>query len=237
MAFVTDSRFAGYLGPQEPPGPMTGNTWQDFIHDVIAGVTGLDGSMVRPRWQTVPPNRPDITDNWCGFGIVSTTADYCPVFIHVDRGDHGRFPDGFDALQQMEENTIECAFYGPDCEKYVSYLQRGLWVPQNQAAFRLNAVGLVSVSGTTHAADLVKQQWWPRSDISFIVRREVRYDYAVLNLLRAQVDLKANPPGESRLIERFVDTGSTDVYPIMLRTGQGVLGAGQGKVLGVGQTI
>jgi len=211
MPFVTDSRFAGYLGPVNPPpppspgtppdGPLTDDLWENFLHDLIAGVTGLDNTLVRPRWQTEPPLRPDIGVNWVAFGVTNTQADYAPVFYHIDDG-----VVGYDALQQMEEHTIMCSFYGPAGEKYCSYFQRGLWVDQNQASMRANAVGLVSVGGQTRAAELVKERWWPRTDVQFILRREVRYNYNVLNLLQAQVDIKANSVGETRIIEETVTT-------------------------------
>jgi hypothetical protein len=204
-----DSRTAGYLAPNDPlppgpplGGPLTGDTWEDFIHDLVAGITGLDNTLVRPRWQEEPPLRPDISVNWVAFGIMSTTTDFAPVFIHIDDG-----ADGYDALQQMEEDTILCSFYGPDNEKYCSYLQRGLWVDQNHAIMRTNAVGLVSVGGMTRAADLIKERWWPRSDVEFVVRREIRYDYKVLNLLQSKGTVTAQPPGRFDEIHDDFDTG------------------------------
>jgi len=232
MPFVTDSRFAGYLGPAVPgPNPPQDDTWEDFLHDVFAGVTGLDPTLVRPRWQEEPPLRPDISVNWMAFGTTNTRTDPRPVFIHIGEG------EGYDALQEMEESEILCSFYGPNNEYYQSLCRRGLWVEQNLAVFRLNAVALVDTTGFTRAAELVKERWWPRTDMTVTIRREIRYNYNVLNLLRAQVDLNAQPPGETRLLNREIDTADPDIYPIMLDTGIGVLGVGGGKVLGVGQTL
>ena len=54
MAFVSDSRYKGYLGPHTTPQPLFGHPWEDFLHDLVTGVTGMPGDKVFPRWQ---PNR------------------------------------------------------------------------------------------------------------------------------------------------------------------------------------
>src|SRR5215472_15859820 len=74
MAWVPDSTTAGYLGPILGTGPvLQDDQWDDFLHDVLAGVSGLDPTMVRPRWQVVPPNVPDFKTDWLAFGITETT--------------------------------------------------------------------------------------------------------------------------------------------------------------------
>lgn len=202
-----DSRFTGFLGPQIPenPGPagwpLSDDQLDNFLHDMIAGITGIDNTLVRPRWQPEPPLRPGLHTNWVAFGMTSTKPDYAPVFIHVGSGNDG---EGYDALQQMEELTILCTFYGPQNEMYASFLQRGLWVDQNQAIMRANAVGLVEVGGQTHAPELIKERFWPRTDVQFILRREVRYDYKVLNILRSQASIEAEAAFGT--LDRFVDT-------------------------------
>jgi len=210
MAFVTDSRFAGYLGPSVPgPYPLSDDAWEDFLHDVFAGITGLDPTLVRPRWQEEPPLRPDISVNWMAFGTTATRHDFVPVSYHIDDGG-----DGYDAMQQMEELDILCSFYGPNNEMIQSYFQRGLYVEQNLAVFRANAVGIVSTTGFTRAAEFFKERYWPRTDVTVTVRREVRYNYNIVNLLRAQVDIKASRPGKnSRILTRDVDTENSEPLP------------------------
>jgi hypothetical protein len=204
MPFVTDSRLAGYLGPASPgPEPLEDDSWEDFLHDVFAGVTGLDPTLVRPRWQPEPPLRPDIGVDWLAFGTTATRTDFVPVTYHIADG-----ADGYDAMQEMEELDILLSFYGPNCEKYQSYCRRGLFVDQNQAVFRANAVGMVSTTGFTRAAELVRERWWPRTDMTVTLRREVRYNYNVVNLLRAQVDISASPPSSTRILQDDVDTAN-----------------------------
>jgi hypothetical protein len=205
MAFVTDSRLVGYLGPASPgPSPLDDDAWEDFLHDVFAGITGLSPTLVRPAWQEEPPLRPDYTVDWMAFGTIATRTDFAPVTYHIDDGG-----DGYDALQEMEELDIRCSFYGPNAEKMQSYLRRGLYVDQNQSVFRANAVGMVSTTGFTRAAEFFKERWWPRSDMTVTLRREVRYNYNVLNLLGAKGTITAQPPGRFDVIHDDFDTGVT----------------------------
>ena len=132
--------------------------------------------------------------------MISTTADFDPAIVHVPDG------DGYDALQTHEETTILCSFYGPNAEQFASYLQRGLFVDQNRAVLRANGVGLVEVGELRHVPELIQERWWSRSDLDIVLRREVRYDYSVLNLLRSTGTITAQPPGETRLLEDGFDT-------------------------------
>ena len=202
MATALDSTQPGYLLPRQPPAPLYDDPWDDFLHDLIAGIIGFGPTLVRPRWEPEPAPRPDITVNWVAFGVMDTVTDFDPAIVHIP--DSG---NGYDALQVHEMATILCSFYGPNAAQFASYLQRGLFIDQNRAVLRANGVGLVEVSGQTRLAELVKERWWPRSDIDVILRREIRYDYNVRNLLRSVGRIDAQPPGRTDLISDAFDTG------------------------------
>jgi hypothetical protein len=204
MATATDSTQPGYLLPQPPTAPLADDAWDNFLHDLGAGITGFDPVLVRPRWEPEPPPRPDITVDWVAFGVTGTTVDFDPAVVHIDPG------EGYDALQTHEIAIVLCSFYGPHSEQFVSYLQRGLFIDQNRAILRANGVGLVEVGGLTRAAELVKERWWPRSDLEIHLRREIRFDYSVRTLLNAAGTIIAQPPepDATRTIEDDYDTSS-----------------------------
>ncbi len=192
--FVTDSRYRGYLGPKDPPQPtpLEDSDWIDLLHDLVAGVTSLDFDLVRPDWQRIPVNRPSIDTDWCGIGITNTKADWMPVVLHVSDG------NGYDVFQRQEECTLLCVFYGPNTNKYASYLRDGLFIEQNLAELRSISATIVEVQDFTRSAELVQEQWWDRTDVNVIIRREIRRNYPVLNLLSARTQILANPPGGQR---------------------------------------
>jgi len=207
MAWVPDSTTAGYLGPILGTGPvLQDDQWDDFLHDVLAGVSGLDPTMVRPRWQVVPPNVPDFKTDWLAFGITETTPDWDPVIYHYDDPS-----GGYDLLQDHETVVLACIFYGPHCEAYASILRRGLFLDQNRAVFRANSVALVECGPFTHAPELVKQQWLPRVDMNITLRRAVRYHYNVKTILRSEGTISANRPGDDpTTVETTFDTANVE---------------------------
>ena len=183
MAFVSDSRYKGYLGPHTTPQPLFGHPWEDFLHDLVTGVTGMPGDKVFPRWQPQPPVRPDHDVDWAGVGISEITADWQAYVRHYPASDE--HPDGYDALQHMETTTLLASFYGPNATRNATLLRSGLFIEQNLAELRKANVGLVEVQTFQNAPELFKQKWVDRVDLPVVLRREIRFDYPVLNLLSA----------------------------------------------------
>jgi hypothetical protein len=203
VAWVTNSSFAGYFGPKGTPAPqpLEDDAFDDFLHDVIAGVTGLDNKLVRPGWQKEPPNQPDIDTDWVGFRVTNQVADWMPAVVHDDAG------DGQDLYQRHVTTTVLCVFYGPSAGSYAALLRDGLGVWQNQAALRAASIALVELGDFTSAPELFRQQWLNRVDTNMVLRREIRRNYPVLNLLRATGTVVGNG-GTSEIRSRF-DTGET----------------------------
>jgi hypothetical protein len=181
--------------------PLEDDDWDNWLHDVFTGICGLPSDMVRPRWQPEPPNRPEIDEDWLAFGVIRKRNDFTPHIEHVDEG------DGYDALQEHEINEVLCSFYGPHSEQYASYLRRGFYIDQNRAACRAAAVGLVEIQDIQSAPEYFANRWWPRNDMSVILRREIRLNYPVRTILRAQGIISAQPPGDKRIVPNDFDTG------------------------------
>src|SRR5262249_12507351 len=103
---------------------------------------------------------------------------------------------------------------------------RGLFLDQNRATLRANGVGLVEVTGFTAAPELYREQWRDRVDTTVVLRREVRYDYSVLNILRAKGTITANRPGDDPgTVETDFDTGVAEDVTQVLGTGGEALGS------------
>lgn len=209
MAFVADSRIKGYLGPHPTPRPAEGDTWEDFLHDLVAGVSGMPNDKIFPRWQPEPPVRPPHEVDWASVGITAIDADWQAAVWHVDAS--AEHPDGFDALQQQETTTLLTSFYGPNATRNAVFLRAGMFISQNLAELRKASVALVEVQAFTNAPELFKQKWVDRVDIPIVLRREIRFDYPVLNLLSSVGTITANPPySADRLIEDDFDTREQD---------------------------
>jgi hypothetical protein len=191
VPFSPDSTTAGYLGPQTTP--LDGDAWVNFLHDVVAGVTGLPNDMVRPRWQAEPPNYPNFGVDWVAIGITDTAADWSPAaVIHNPDADGGL---GTDEMRRVETVTLLCTFYGINSTHFAATLRDGLIVDQNRAVFRANGIGLVEMTPFVRQPELVRQRYWDRTDTNVILRREVRRVYNVRNIVSVHGVIKANDPG------------------------------------------
>lgn len=177
---MNDSSTGGFLSPVQSTPPIEDSALEDFLQIMIAGITGLDGKLVRPYPQPTAPKIPEPNINWCGF----TVADFEP---DANAGlTHQPADDGSDTYLRHEAIEVKCQFYGPNASQYARVLRDGLYVPQNREQLQLNDFGLIDTSSIVAAPDVVNQQVRRRYDISVYLRRKVTRTYRVLSLVFAQ---------------------------------------------------
>lgn len=177
------SATGGYLLPEQSPAPLEGDVLDDFFHDIVVGITGLDTNLVRPRWQETPPPAPKRGTNWAAVGVMNIAPEFDGYIAHNGSG------EGADEVQRYETIEVLTSFYGAECQKYAGLLRDGLSVPQNNEPFRLHFMGLADLGTLLSTADLVNQGWIRRVDFTFRVRRTVHRTYPVLNLNSLDMDL------------------------------------------------
>ena len=180
---VGDSSEIGFVHPVSAPNaPFTGDTLDDFMQFVVAGVTGLPPDLVRPRWQEEPPTLPPVGTNWASIGVVSDKPLGYPASIEA--------PDGLSTRQaDWEEFDCLCSFYGPKADYYAMVLRQGLLVAQNREAFQLASMNLIQTGGRIRAPAFLQQTWWQRIDIMLYMRREIRLSYPILSFLSAKFQI------------------------------------------------
>jgi len=174
----SDSSVAGYLAPANSPAPLEDASFEDFLHDLFVGVSGMDPKLVRPRWQVEPPNQP--TGDWMAFGITRIAPDTYAAVIHDAGG------NGSDQLQRHETVEVLISSYGPNASKNLSLLRDGLQVEQNRAVLTQNGMGLEATGEMIPVPTLAKNQWLRRYDLLFTMRRQILRSYPVLSLLSSQ---------------------------------------------------
>lgn len=195
---VNTSATGGYLTPAAPA--LEDDALEDFLHDVIAGITGIANDLVRPRWQPEPPDIPERGQYWCAFGIPMQKADFQPYLRH-DPGDD--IEDGTDILERHENLDVLCSFYGPNttARLYAEYWRDGLQIPQNNEQLSMAKWGLIETGDIIPVPTLVKDKWLYRSDITVRFRRLITNVYPVLNLLSARVILITDEPETTQTLE------------------------------------
>lgn len=182
-----DSSTGGYLSPAASPAPLEGQALNRFLQQVFVGITGFDGTLVRPRWQAEPPNIPPFGTDWMAFGITRRKGDDFASNVHSPNG------NGADSVYRQEILTILCTFYGPDSDNYASLLREGFFVPQNREVLLLNSFGLVEVGEAVAVPEMIKDRWIYRIDMNVRLRRSILRTYPVLNVLSAEGTIDSDP--------------------------------------------
>lgn len=175
------SATGGPLAPAVASPPLDDDALDDLLQELVAGVTGLPPSLVRPRWQPVVPKQPEPGTDWCAIGIPHQENDAGPVIQHDPAG------EGSDTYIRHQEIELLCTFYGPHAKGYAQRLADGMAIPQNSEQLGAADMRFIAASGIRAAPDFVNQQWVRRYDLTLTLRRKITRTYPVLNLLSAEV--------------------------------------------------
>ena len=183
-SLANTSATAGYLGPTSAP-PADDLDLDTLIGTLIAGVTGLPGDMVRPRWQETQPRIPGVRETWVAVGVTVTTADDTPAQIHHGEG------DGLTVLRTFYRLDVLASFYGPKGDAYAKLTRDGLYVDQNREAMRANGLNLVGFEPIRRIPEIIATGARRKSDLAFRLTQGVERTYPILNITSAAGTIQA----------------------------------------------
>lgn len=176
---MNNSSTGGYLQPATPALPRN-LTFTQFLQTVLAGVSGFDGSLVRPEWQQKPPKQPDIDVNWLVFGVSDSEAMGFPYQGNVTVGSTTTFQ-----TQYHEKVTLQCSMYGPEALENFRLLRDGLYMTQNNEALVSANFGLIGISKGVRAPELIDERWFNKWVFQIGLYYEQQRTYPVLTFLSA----------------------------------------------------
>jgi hypothetical protein len=181
---VNDSATGGYLAPDGTPAPAEDSQLDAVFQQLVVGIVGIEGLLVRPRWQPTAPKQPEASVTWCAIGMTgSFVAPIGAAIEHVSTG------AGSDHLTQHESIDLATTFYGPLARAAVARLRDGLAIPQNIEAIAGKDFAFVACGTIRTVPEIVNQQWIRRYDMQIAFRRKVSRVYAVRNVLSADIHL------------------------------------------------
>lgn len=178
------SATGGYLQPTH--NSIEGVDFRRFIGSFIAGVSGLDKTMVRPAWQPNPAPMPSITTDWAAFGITAQRA-VGDAFMQS--------ADGTKSVANVYEDVdILVTFYGPECLVNAAHFRDGTLIRQNLEVLYSEGVRPRTVGNydIVHAPELINERWFDRCDLTFTLTREIRREYLILSFVAANGGITAN---------------------------------------------
>jgi hypothetical protein len=166
-----------YLQPsftQANPGNLT---LTQFLQTVLTGVSGIKGTLVRPKWQPSPPQDPDITVDWLAFGIASIDPNFNAYIATT--------PDNTTQYQRHQQLEVQVSVYGPEAQDTVGLITDGLQIPQNLAGLLSANMGLVEVTKALHIPELINERFFNRYEFAVVLNRQVQRLYPILSFVSA----------------------------------------------------
>lgn len=169
---TNNSSTGGYLAPTYPALP-DGLTLDQFVNTIIAGMTGLAGQNVRPRFQQNPPKTPDVDFNWCAFKNQNFLTD-ANAYVEV-------MDDATTKLVEHEQFDIFCSFYGPLAEDLARAFRTGFQISQNREPMFKANMGFKGHSAIIPADELINERWFQRRDVTVTIVRQIQPLYEILS--------------------------------------------------------
>ena len=179
------SATGGYLAPSSPP-PPSGLELDTLIGTLVAGITGLPGEMVLPRWQETQPRIPDISENWVGVSVTASKPDDSPSQIHHSEG------DGYTVLRTFWRLEVLGSFFGPLGDGYAKLFRDGLQVSQNREAMRADGLNLIDCGIVRPVPQIIATRARRCSDLPFQLMQTVERTYPIRNVLQADGTIRAD---------------------------------------------
>lgn len=170
-----------------------------YLHGVIAGVTGLDDTLVRAGFQKNPPPMPPASEDWVAYYEVSRESANLPQIVYNDAESYTLF--------RTERMTYLCSFYGDNSQAFAYNFRDGMYVAQNRENMLLNGFVLHDVQDGIYLPQLINNIYIQRTDIRFSFDRVISRNYAILTLQSAQIELNVKASAEDlQVID--INTGS-----------------------------
>jgi len=181
-----------------PTAPVEDDDLDDVLQAMVVGITGLDNTLVRPRWQTKVPKQPEPGTDWCSIGVVSSTAD---TYAYIEHLSGSSITDQSGDLAIRHEGLeVLVSFYGPHAKANLGVLRDGLGIEQNRYAIKASGLYFIEAEPGRAAPEFINQQWIRRWDSGLVFRRMVARTYAVNNIVSAEIDLKDDTGHVDRVI-------------------------------------
>lgn len=174
------SATGGYL--TDTSTQLTQTELEDFLHDFLVGLSGIENTLVRPEWQVYPgvypgqnyhvPEIPDVTVDWLAFGLRNRDGKFSPS-QYMDKNDVFH-------MERIEWMELFCIFYGPNSQEIAALTRDNLFVTQNNEVLTQNKMSFVRVDQIVDASMYINDRWYRRADLAITLGRLIKRTYSVV---------------------------------------------------------
>jgi len=172
---ATDSREPGYLRPAGAAPPYDKDL-EDIFHDVIQGITGLPGNLIRPRYQVNPANQPQADQDWSAFGVTVERQDW--------QSYRALSSDGERYLNEVTEAIrVNVSFYGPRYQHFERMWCDGMQIEQNRDGLAAHGIAFIEFADPVALPALLKEQWVKRADVRGLFHRKAVREYPIRDIV------------------------------------------------------
>lgn len=166
---------------QEPPVPLAASKVVDLLTGLVSDVTLIPRTLVRPRWQPIPPQQPPPKTDWCGVGILRRLGQ---GYTHQSIAFLPGTTTEALLLRRWEALEALASFYGPRSEDLAEQFRDSVFVVQNLAALYQFGIKLTWVDEVLAVPDLTNHQWIDHNDVRFELAREVDRYFPLKSVLK-----------------------------------------------------
>lgn len=153
-----------------------------ILQQAVAAITGIDPTMVRPRWQVNPPTMPEPEVNWAAVGVSLIDPDHNDYERHVVATDGQGNDVSYSQVERDEAMTVLTSFYGPAAMSNAMAWFDGLQVGQNREALKSNGIDLVEVRDAAQVPALLAMKWQRRVDVAATMSRRTDRSFPIRTL-------------------------------------------------------
>lgn len=147
-----------------------------ILQGLVVQLTGLSGSLVRPRWQATEPLYPEYGTTWAAIGVTSQDADVNTMSVPVSEGL---------AVHRHETLTVVSSFYGPNAAETAGMLRDGMFVDINRGVLDNNGMAILRIGAVSRSPVLLNQKWQNRVDFQFMLRRHTIRVYPISTVIES----------------------------------------------------
>lgn len=155
------------------------------LQQAVSGITGLDGALVRPRWQISPATMPEIGADWAAIGVSHVDPDASAYERHVVADDGMGHDVSYSVSERDERMHVLASFYGQRAMALAMAFFDGVQLAQNREALMAGGIDLVSVADVVRAPSLVAMKWQMRVDVAIITCRRAERSFPVRTIAGA----------------------------------------------------